>query len=95
MRAEDAIDELEQASFLVSLLPRELAENLLQPLGELCNGAISGAEAAVRGLEAAASLSESSGGEAADSEDALCPRRVSWISSTRPIAPNALSRVSC
>ena len=69
--AEDAIDELEQASFLVSLLPRELAENLLQPLSELCNGAISGAEAAVRGLEAAASLSEGNGGEAADSEDAL------------------------
>jgi uncharacterized protein Yka (UPF0111/DUF47 family) len=69
--AEDAIDELEQASFLVSLLPRELAENLLQPLSELCDGAISGAEAAVRGLEAAASLSEGNGGEAADSEDAL------------------------
>ena len=68
--AEDAIDELEQASFLVSLLPRELAENLLQPLSELCDGAISGAEAAVRGLEAAASLSEGNGGEA-DSEDAL------------------------
>jgi uncharacterized protein Yka (UPF0111/DUF47 family) len=69
--AEDAIDELEQAAFLVSLLPRELAENLLQPLSELCTGAISGAEAAVRGLEAAASLSEGNGGEAADSEDAL------------------------
>lgn len=69
--AEDAIDELEQASFLVSLLPRELAENLLQPLGELCHGAIAGAEAAVRGLEAAASLSDANGGKAADSEDAL------------------------
>ncbi len=69
--SEDAIDELEQAAFLVSLLPRELAKNLLQPLGELCTDAIAGAEAAVRGLEAAASLSESNGGEAADSEDAL------------------------
>jgi uncharacterized protein Yka (UPF0111/DUF47 family) len=69
--AEDAIDELEQASFLVSLLPRELDDSLLRPIGELCDGAIAGSEAAVRGLEAAASLSEGNGGEAADSEDAL------------------------
>ena len=69
--AENAIDELEQASFLVSLLPRELEANLLQPLGELCAGAIAGAEAAVCGLEAAASLAEGDGADMADSEDAL------------------------
>lgn len=69
--AENVIDELEQASFLASLLPRELDGNLLEPLCELCDGAISGAEAAVRGLEAAASLSEADGGDTADSEDAL------------------------
>jgi hypothetical protein len=55
----------------VTSVPRALTENLLQPLSELCDGAFSGAEAAVRGLEAAASLSEGNGGEAADSEDAL------------------------
>jgi uncharacterized protein Yka (UPF0111/DUF47 family) len=69
--AENAIDELEQAAFLVSLLPRELEPAVLEPLGELCTGAISGAEAAIRGLEAAASLSEGSGATSADSEDAL------------------------
>jgi uncharacterized protein Yka (UPF0111/DUF47 family) len=68
--AENAIDELEQAAFLVSLLPVEIEPNLLAPLGELADAAISGTEAAVRGLEAAASLAEGDGGSA-DSEDAL------------------------
>jgi uncharacterized protein Yka (UPF0111/DUF47 family) len=66
--AENSIDELEQAAFLVSLLPLELEPDLLEPLGELCAVAISGTEAAVRGLEAAASLSE---GDGAESQDAL------------------------
>ena len=68
--AENAIDELEQAAFLVPLLPLELDQALVAPLGELCGAAISGTEAAVRGLEAAVSLSEGDGGSA-DSEDAL------------------------
>ena len=68
--AENAIDELEQAAFLVSLLPLELDQALVAPLGELCGVAIAGTEAAVRGLEAAVSLSEGDGGSA-DSEDAL------------------------
>jgi uncharacterized protein Yka (UPF0111/DUF47 family) len=68
--AENAIDELEQAAFLVSLLPVEIAPHLLAPLGELATAAISGTEAAVRGLEAAASLAGGDGGST-DSEDAL------------------------
>jgi uncharacterized protein Yka (UPF0111/DUF47 family) len=68
--AENAIDELEQAAFLVSLLPAEIAPELLAPLGELAAAAISGTEAAVRGVEAAASLAEGDGGST-DSEDAL------------------------
>jgi uncharacterized protein Yka (UPF0111/DUF47 family) len=68
--AENAIDELEQAAFLVSLLPVEIESNLATPLAELSAAAISGAEAAVRGLEAAASLAEGDGGSF-DSEDAL------------------------
>jgi len=68
--AENAIDELEQAAFLVSLLPLQLDQVLAVPLGVLCAVAISGAEAAIRGLEAAVSLSEGEGGSA-DSEDAL------------------------
>lgn len=66
--AENSIDELEQAAFLVSLLPLELEPDLLEPLGELCAVAVSGTEAAIRGLEAAASLSE---GDSAESQDAL------------------------
>jgi uncharacterized protein Yka (UPF0111/DUF47 family) len=68
--AENAIDELEQAAFLVSLLPVEIEPHLALPLAELSATAISGAEAAVRGLEAAANLAEGDGG-VADSEDAL------------------------
>jgi len=68
--AENAIDELEQAAFLVSLLPLQLDQVLAVPLGVLCAVAISGTEAAIRGLEAAVSLSEGEGGSA-DSEDAL------------------------
>ncbi|HMK41672.1 MAG TPA: hypothetical protein VK451_08950 [Methyloceanibacter sp.] len=68
--AENAIDELEQAAFLVSLLPVETEPSLLAPLAELSAAAISGTEAAVRGLEAAASLAEGEGGSA-ENEDAL------------------------
>ena len=67
--AENTIDELDQAAFLASLLPTELEPELLEPLGELCAAAISGAEAAVRGIEAAASLSEGNSAGSANSED--------------------------
>src|SRR5262249_20409258 len=68
--AENVIDELEQAAFLVSLLPVAIEPDLLAPLDHLCAAAISGTEAAIRGLEAAASLAEGDGASA-DSEDAL------------------------
>jgi uncharacterized protein Yka (UPF0111/DUF47 family) len=66
--AENTIDELEQAAFLASLLQAELQPELESPLGELCANAVCSTEAAVRGLEAAASFFE---GDSTDSADAL------------------------
>jgi hypothetical protein len=51
---EDAIDELEQAAFIASLVPPELPQALLDSLTELCAAAVTGAEAAVTGNAAAA-----------------------------------------
>jgi len=65
---ENAIDELEQAAFVVSLLPEELSAELLDPLGELCDAVISGTAAAATGIAAAAEVPE---GHRIDSEDAL------------------------
>jgi uncharacterized protein Yka (UPF0111/DUF47 family) len=65
---ESTIDELEQAAFLASLVPRELDPALLAPLRELAATAIAGTEAAICGVEAAAGLAD---GESADSDDAL------------------------
>jgi len=45
---EDAIDELEQAAFVASLVPAELPPALLDSLTELCAAALAGAEAARR-----------------------------------------------
>ncbi len=67
-RAEEAIDELEQAAFLTSLLPGELAPDLLKPLAELCTAAVCGAEAAASGTAAAANIPD---GQRVDAEDAL------------------------
>jgi hypothetical protein len=67
-RAEDAIDELEQAAFIASLMPAGVGPALLEPLGELCAIATSGAEAAASGVEAAVEVPE---GRRVDSEDAL------------------------
>ena len=64
---EDAIDELEQAAFVASLLPKEVASRLLDPLIELCGAAISGVEAAAAGAAAAAEVPE---GHRVDSEAA-------------------------
>jgi len=66
--AEQAIDELEQAAFVASLLPGEIAPELLKPLAELCAAAVCGAEAAATGAAAAADVPE---GHRIDSEDAL------------------------
>jgi uncharacterized protein Yka (UPF0111/DUF47 family) len=66
--AEDAIDELEQAAFIASLGPAEIAPDLLKSLGALSAAAIVGAEAAASGAAAAADVPE---GQRVDSEDAL------------------------
>jgi uncharacterized protein Yka (UPF0111/DUF47 family) len=65
---EEAIDELEQAAFISSLLPSEVAAEVLGPLAELCSDAVSGAEAAAAGAAAAADVPD---GHRVDSEDAL------------------------
>ncbi len=65
---EDAIDELEQAAFVASLMPTEIAAALLEPLAELCAATVSGAEAAAAGVAAAAEVPE---GHRVDTEDAL------------------------
>jgi uncharacterized protein Yka (UPF0111/DUF47 family) len=67
-RIEEAIDELEQAAFLTSLLPGELAPELLVPLAELGAAAVAGAEAAASGAAAAADIPD---GQRVDAEDAL------------------------
>lgn len=67
-RAEEAVDELEQAAFVASLTPAGLDRPLISALGELCAVAITAAEAAASGLAAAAEVPE---GRRVDSEDAL------------------------
>ena len=65
---EDAIDDLEQAAFSASLVPTQIAPELLDLLAELCTATVSGAEAAATGAAAAAEIPE---GHRIDSEDAL------------------------
>ncbi len=67
-RAEETIDELEQAAFVASLMPEAPAPELLGLLATLCAAAIAGAEAAVIGVAAAI---EVPGGHHVDSEDAF------------------------
>lgn len=67
-RMEDAIDELEQAAFVMSLLPDGIAPELLASLAALCAAAIAGTEAAASGIAAAADVPD---GQRADSEDVL------------------------
>ena len=67
-RAEQAIDELEQAAFISSLVPGAIAPNLLGPLATLCAAAVEGAEAAASGAACAADVPE---GHNVDAEDAL------------------------
>ena len=65
---EDAIDELEQAAFVASLVPIEAAPELLEPLAELCTATVAGTEAAAAGVAAAAEVPE---GHRVDFDDAL------------------------
>jgi len=51
---EAAIDELEQAAFIASLMPADVDAALLKPLAELCAAAVAGTEAAASGIVAAA-----------------------------------------
>ena len=67
-RMEDTIDELEQAAFVASLLPSELAPELTAALTDLCAAVVCGAEAAATGAAAAAEVPE---GHRVDSEEAL------------------------
>jgi len=67
-KAEDAIDELEQAAFVASLVPSEIPTELIQPLTDLCAEAVAGAEALAIGAAATAEVPE---GHRVDSEDAV------------------------
>ena len=67
-RIEEAIDELEQAAFVASVIPSVVAPELLEPLARLCATVVKGTEAAAAGIAAAADVPE---GQRADSEDAL------------------------
>ena len=67
-QVEEAIDELEQAAFVASLVPAEIAPDLLDLLGELCTATVSGTEAVAIGVTAAADVPD---GHRVDTEDAL------------------------
>ncbi|MBR1091732.1 hypothetical protein JQ621_30105 [Bradyrhizobium manausense] len=67
-RAEEAIDELEQAAFIGSLLPELTEAALLASLAELCLVAATATETAASGVAAAMDVPE---GQRIDSEDAL------------------------
>ncbi|MBR0726420.1 hypothetical protein [Bradyrhizobium manausense] len=67
-RVEEAIDELEQAAFIASLMPERTDPSLLAALAELCAVAMTATEVAASGVAAATDVPE---GRRADSEDAL------------------------
>ncbi|MBI5261407.1 MAG: hypothetical protein HY852_06270 [Bradyrhizobium sp.] len=67
-RVEEAIDELEQAAFVASLMPGRIDPALPSALGELCRVAMTTTEIAAAGLAAATDVPD---GRRADSEDAL------------------------
>ncbi len=67
-RIEDVVDELEQAAFIASLLPKKMREGVLKLLSELCAVALAGTETVASGVDAAGEVPE---GRRADSEDAL------------------------
>jgi len=67
-RIEEAIDELEQAAFIASIMPAGMRADVFKPLADLCSAAVSAAEAAAAGGDAAAEVPE---GKRVDAEDAL------------------------
>jgi uncharacterized protein Yka (UPF0111/DUF47 family) len=68
--AEDTVDELEQAAFLASLAPATIAPALLAQLAILIGTAVSGTEAAVSGVDAAAEVWQGRRHDVDDSFDA-------------------------
>jgi hypothetical protein len=67
-RVEEAIDELEQAAFIASIMPAGMSVDVFKPLADLCSAAISATEAAAAGGDAAAEVPQ---GKRLDAEDAL------------------------
>jgi uncharacterized protein Yka (UPF0111/DUF47 family) len=67
-RVEEAIDELEQAAFIASIMPADMSAEVFKPLADLCSAAVSAAEAAAAGVDAAAEVPV---GKRLDAEDAL------------------------
>ncbi|WP_213774165.1 hypothetical protein [Bradyrhizobium sp. dw_78] len=67
-RAEESVDELEQAAFIASLAPTGIEPTLLLAIAELSATAIAATEAAASGLAAAVEVPE---GRSADAEDTL------------------------
>jgi uncharacterized protein Yka (UPF0111/DUF47 family) len=65
---EQAIDELEQAAFIASLLPSDIDPAVLAAPAELCSAALAGTETAASGVAAAAELPN---GQQVDSDDAF------------------------
>jgi len=65
---EQAVDELEQAAFIASLLPANVDPALLVALTGLCGTAVTALQATASGLAAAAEVPD---GQRVDSEDAL------------------------
>jgi uncharacterized protein Yka (UPF0111/DUF47 family) len=65
---EDAIDELEQAAFLASLIPQDSALEVIQSVVQLCATVLSATEAAASGVAAAVDVPE---GHRVDLEDTL------------------------
>ena len=65
---EGAIDELEQAAFVASLLPAQLEPEILNLLADLCAAVVASTEAISSGADAAGEVPE---GHRADFEDAL------------------------
>jgi uncharacterized protein Yka (UPF0111/DUF47 family) len=87
--AEQAIDELEQAAFIASLMPREVDSKALVPLADLCATAIACAETAASGLDAATVVSE---GKRLDSEDAFaCTTRLIDLEHAADAAERAIT----
>ncbi len=65
---EQGVDELEQAAFILSLLPSGIEPGLMATLAELADQAVAGAEAAASAAAAAAAVPD---GHRIDTEDAL------------------------